>query len=110
MDVDGIDGMMDRKRRFWVGGFLEPNCELCERPTPDQYLEEHHVVPISKGGKKLEKVKLCNACHGQLHQMFENRELKTMTFEELRSQPKVWAWIKWIRKKKDFVVCLKRKK
>lgn len=90
------------------GGLL--TCELCGRPTPPLWLEDHHVVPVSKGGKKLEKVKLCSCCHGQIHQMFENRELAGMTFDELKSLPKVWEWIKWIRRKKDFVVCLKRKK
>jgi len=83
-------------------------CSLCDRPTPEQYVEKHHIVPVSKGGK--DTVKVCVACGDQIHQLFENRELKYMSFEDLKNHPKVLTWINWIKKKRDFVVCMKRKK
>jgi len=91
-----------------TGGNVGKECALCERPTPDQYLEKHHVTPKSKGGK--ETIGCCVACADQLHQLFTNKELANMTFGELKTHPKVWKWIKWIRTKKNFVVCMKRKK
>jgi len=85
-------------------------CALCERTVPDQYLEKHHLVPRSEGGK--ETVRLCIDCANQIHILFSNNELRDSynTVETLRSNSRVWQWVRWVRKQKNFGICMKKKK
>ena len=89
---------------------LENKCSFCNRETPKQYLEDHHLTPRSKGGKI--KVPVCCDCGDQIHNIFTNKELEILynTVEAIRSHEKMRAWIKWIRKKKEFGFCMKLKK
>jgi 5-methylcytosine-specific restriction endonuclease McrA len=89
----------------------EYHCPLCERLVPsDRYLERHHLVPRSKGGKDTEW--LCVDCANQVHELFTNNELRDVynTIEVLRQDQRVWRWIRWIRKKSEFGVFMKKKK
>ena len=86
-------------------------CNICHRETPDQYIQEHHLIPKSKRGK--ETVPLCKPCHNQLHKMFTNNELRDQlyTIDLLLENEKVKNWTRWIKKRKDtFKVCMKTKK
>lgn len=86
-------------------------CTLCHREVPDaRYLEKHHSVPAAKGGKITEVV--CIDCGDQIHQLFTNNELRDSynTIEKLRVHPDVQRWIQWVRKQKNFGICMKRKK
>ncbi|GAH14486.1 unnamed protein product, partial [marine sediment metagenome] len=38
-----------------------------------------------------------NGCHLQVNKTFTNKQLLNMTKEELKNNPKIKAWIKWIR-------------
>ena len=89
----------------------ELHCPLCERLVPsERYLEKHHLVPRSKGGKETEK--LCVDCANQVHELFTNNELRDTynTIEALKRDERVWRWVRWIRKKREFGVCVKKKK
>jgi len=84
------------------------NCSICRRES--QHLEKHHLVPRAKHGK--ETIEVCHDCGDQLHLLFDNRQLKyeLNTLEKILANEKVQIWIKWIRKKKEFGICMKRKK
>ena len=86
-------------------------CALCERAVPSEaYLEKHHMVPRAKGGKETERV--CLDCGNQVHLLFTNNELgdKYNTIEALKTDERVWRWIRWVRKHGRFGVCMKMKK
>ena len=85
-------------------------CTYCERDTPDRYLEKHHLTPRCKNGK--ETTSVCIDCGDQIHNLFTNKELEHQynTVEKLKSHPKMQAWIRWIRKRKEFGFCMKAKK
>jgi len=87
------------------------NCPICNRETPDEFQEKHHLVPKVKGGK--ETVLVCRNCAQQIHQLFSNNDLKNKlnTLTSLRDHPKMKKWIAWIyRKPNSFGVCMARKK
>ena len=86
------------------------NCSLCDRDTPNEYIEKHHLIPKLKGGK--ETIFVCIDCGNQVHKLFTINELKDTynTLEALKFNLDVQKWIKWIRKQKIFGVCHKTKK
>ena len=86
-------------------------CPICKRNVPEQYLERHHTIPKSKGGK--ETISVCVNCGDTIHQLINIKELKTTynTIEALNSHPDIQKWSKWIFKKpNDFSVSMKKKK
>jgi hypothetical protein len=87
------------------------DCSICHREiSVPNYAEKHHLTPKSKGGKDTAIV--CIDCGDQIHNLFDNKELKREynTIEKLISHPAMIKWVKWIRKKKVFGVCMKQKK
>lgn len=74
-------------------------CTICERKTPDKFIEKHHLTPKSYKGKK--KIFVCIDCADQTHNLFNNKELrdKYNTLEKLKSNEKIQKWISWIQKK-----------
>lgn len=84
------------------------NCKICGRETPEKYLEKHHLVP--KTGK--ETILVCINCGDILHKLFDNSYLtyQLNSIEKILQHEEVKKWIAWIRKKKDFSVCMKEKK
>jgi len=89
------------------------NCQICQRETPQEHLEKHHLVPKAKHGAKLDTIFVCCSCGNQLHLLFSNKELakEYNTIEKILSSEKIQKWIKWIRNKpNDFSVCARKKK
>lgn len=85
-------------------------CPICGRDAPNQYVEKHHLVPRCKHGK--ETVPVCIDCGDQVHQLFSEKELRDEynTIEKLIAHADVQKWIRWIRKQKNFGICMKTKK
>ena len=85
-------------------------CVLCERPTPDIFAEKHHLTPKVKQGK--DTIRVCLDCGNQIHEIFTIQELKYKfnTLEALKYNEKIQIWIKWVRKKDTFGICMKKKK
>ena len=77
-----------------------PRCQLCQRPTVAAHLTKHHLTPRSLGGR--ETVLLCRTCHGQIHVLFENKQLagEFDTLAKLRAAPQLASYLGWIRKQK----------
>jgi len=88
-------------------------CSICKRGTPEKrYVEKHHLIPASRGGKHGKTILVCVDCGDQLHKLFTLKELKDEynSLDAILSSEKVQTWIKWIRKQKRFKVCMIRKK
>lgn len=96
-------------------------CPICKRNTPEQYQEEHHLIPRSiKNRNKYAKlpdtngtITVCISCGDCLHQLFTEKELADnfRTTESILSNERIQNWIKWIQKKpNDFGICMKTKK
>jgi 5-methylcytosine-specific restriction protein A len=86
-------------------------CSICSREIPSVvFAEKHHLMPSCEGGK--EKVSVCVDCGNQIHKLFTVHELRDQysTLETLKSNEKVRKWIKWIRRRNTFGVCMKAKK
>lgn len=89
------------------------NCQICQRPTPIEHLEKHHLIPKAKHGAKLDTIFVCSCCGNQLHLLFSNKQLakEYNTLEKILANEKIQKWVKWIRNKpNDFSVCMRRKK
>ncbi len=65
-------------------------CQLCEKPSPfndkqgKPYLEEHHIVWLSKGGQDSidNVIALCPNCHAKMHNSFVDE----FTLEKLKEK------------------------
>jgi hypothetical protein len=76
----------------------ENDCPLCQR-TDLPELTEHHVVPKSRGGR--DTISICRDCHRQIHALFDNKtlECELNSIEDLKKNPSIMKFLKWIRKK-----------
>jgi len=83
-------------------------CEICGRETPKENSEKHHLTP--KGGR--ETIKVCSDCGDQLHNMFTNNELKKdlNTLDKIKKHDKMQPYLKFIKKRKKFGLCQRKKK
>lgn len=81
-----------------MGKSLTGTCELCRRT--EVAITIHHLIPKEMGGTFLKTADLCIPCHKQIHALYTNEELaaRLNTLEELRRDPKIHGYIKWIRK------------
>ena len=87
------------------------NCSICNRLTPINYIEKHHLKPKCKKGK--ETILVCNSCGDMIHKLFTISELNKNlnTLDAIKSNERIQKWIKWINKKpNDFKICMKNKK
>ncbi|WP_282035051.1 HNH endonuclease [Metabacillus indicus] len=73
-------------------------CELCKRQEVET--TEHHLTPKEMRGTFMPTAMLCIPCHKQIHALYTNDELavRLNTIQDLRSDPKISSFIKWIRK------------
>lgn len=80
-------------------------CPLCGREIPSEECSKHHLIPVVKGGKKEPTVILHRICHGKIHSMFTEKQLKDYynTIERLKEHEDIRKFIKWVqRKSPDF--------
>lgn len=73
-------------------------CELCGRDGVEATI--HHLLPKEMGGTFGDTAKLCISCHKQIHALYTNSEIaaRLSTLSELRADPAIRRFIKWIRK------------
>jgi len=74
-------------------------CPLCERIIPDDQIEDHHLVPRSKGGKI--KVPLHGICHSHIHAAFTDAQLakKFSTVSAILEDPEIQKFVNWVKTK-----------
>ena len=95
---------MARKRLEVESWYKVPQaevCPLCERAIPPAQLDEHHLVPKLKGGRKT--VGLHRICHRQIHALFSEAELaqRYNTAETLLTHPEIQRFVQWVKSKPD---------
>jgi hypothetical protein len=73
-------------------------CELCEREV--EKITVHHLIPKQKKGHHGPKIRICSACHRQIHNLFDNTRLaqELNSVEKLRNEPQMQKFITWVRK------------
>ena len=71
-------------------------CELCNRSVST--ITKHHLIPLEKGGKKLDTIHLCPTCHTAIHALFTNRELASRfnSLERIKNDYKIVKYLKFI--------------
>ncbi|WP_294152613.1 HNH endonuclease [uncultured Clostridium sp.] len=72
-------------------------CELCNRNV--SVITKHHLIPLEKGGKKLDTIHLCPTCHTAIHSLFTNRELASRfnSLELIKRDIKIIKYLKFIK-------------
>ena len=91
-------------------------CTLCRRESDDaKYFEDHHLYPgkqrRTKVDRKEDTILVCRDCGDQIHEMFDNKELRTDldSLEALREA--MGPFIRWVKDRPmDRKVNMKRKK
>lgn len=91
-------------------GIFKMICLICRRAIPPGLSEKHHLTPACKKGK--ETIIVCCDCANQIHELFSIAELNRFynTMEALVNEPRMQTWIRWVRKRKEFGICMKSKK
>ncbi len=77
-----------------------PDCPLCGRPLlAGPSVDEHHLVPKSKGGKT--KALVHRICHRKIHATLSERELACSynNWAALRTHPDIAVFLKWVANK-----------
>ena len=59
---------------------------------------DHHLTPVSRGGKHKDTVVICKDCHSAIHALFSNKELERdySTVEALLSNERFQRTVKFI--------------
>lgn len=79
---------------------LLQDCPLCGRILAEPY-NRHHLLPLSKGGKDTPTLLMHKICHGKIHAVLTETELKNYyhTIERLQEHEEIAKFIKWVKKK-----------
>lgn len=74
-------------------------CPICNREVPSDQMDEHHLIPKSRGGRETRT--LHRICHRQIHALFSEEELGKLypTIEALLEQPEMKRFVAWVSKK-----------
>lgn len=81
---------------------MNDECRLCGRElVPGPTIDEHHLIPKLKGGKRGPTVMLHKICHRFLHATYTEAELARSlnTIEALLEQEAVQRFVAWVAKK-----------
>lgn len=83
-------------------------CALCERAVERSTV--HHLVPRARGGNHGPTARLCPTCHRQVHAMFSLTTLadELYSVELLRANPRVAAFLRWMRKQRGTTFQVRR--
>lgn len=94
----------EREEQDWYVEAAEPEphpCPLCDRIVEKGDGDDHHLVPVQKGGKRGPTVHIHRFCHTKIHATFTNYELAKVysTVEALRAHPEIAKFIAWVEDK-----------
>jgi len=67
--------------------------------VPGPSVDEHHLIPRTYKG--IETVTLHRVCHGKIHAVLSEKELRDTyhTVAALRAHPEIATFIRWVRRK-----------
>lgn len=74
-------------------------CPLCGRVLGRIHVDEHHLIPVSQGGK--DKFRIHRVCHTKIHSLFTEAELAHdyFTWEALLEHTDIQSFIQWVKRK-----------
>ena len=73
-------------------------CPICSKNIESQFMENHHYIPKSKGGKTENIFRLCGTCHDVTHLYIDINDIeKYKTPESLLTNPLIDLYVKWIK-------------
>jgi len=81
---------------------MTTDCPLCGREmVAGPTINDHHLIPKCKGGKKISPETLHVVCHRKIHSVFTEQELKTYyhTWDRLKENDNIVSFIKWVANK-----------
>lgn len=81
--------------------------------VPGPSIDDHHLIPKLKGGKKGPVVTIHKVCHRFIHATFTEGELSRSynTVEKLSEHESIQKFVKWLAKKPpEFLDSSKQKK
>jgi hypothetical protein len=83
------------------GGCIYLNCELCGRKILECHKSEHHLNPVSQGGRNGKRIIVHELCHRQIHALFTDFELSLYynTVEKLKEAEKIQKFLRWVETK-----------
>lgn len=77
-------------------------CPICNKNIESVFIENHHVIPTSKGGTVNDILRICGTCHDTIHYFIPIEEIENYkTYHELASHPDMQIYIKWIERKNN---------
>lgn len=77
-------------------------CAICTRVLLDgPSVDDHHLIPKSKGGKYTDVIKIHRICHNKIHSIWTENELASEfnTTEKILQNKEIKNFIKWVVKK-----------
>ncbi len=78
------------------------DCPLCSRElVPGASIDEHHLIPKLKAGRKGPTVTIHKVCHAKIHSLFTEAELARVynTIEKLLEHEEIQKFVAWVSKK-----------
>jgi 5-methylcytosine-specific restriction endonuclease McrA len=78
------------------------NCPICGREMIEgPSVDDHHLIPKSKGGKYMNVVRIHRICHNKIHSVWTESELaqEFHTVEKIVQNNEIKKFIKWLKKK-----------
>lgn len=70
-------------------------CEICQI---DDAIEKHHLIPRQRHKANQEVVQCCYDCARQVHMLFNEKELASMTIKELLDTLEMQKYLRWKKK------------
>lgn len=76
-------------------------CSICDRVIEPGDGDDHHLIPVHKGGSGGRVEHIHRFCHTKIHSLFTNAELAKSysTPELIRSHPEMQEFIRWVQGK-----------
>lgn len=76
-------------------------CSICDRVIADGDGDDHHLIPVHKGGQDGPKEHVHRFCNTKIHSLFTNAELAKSYYtpELLREHPAMREFIAWVSDK-----------
>jgi hypothetical protein len=76
-------------------------CDICGREMSEHNSNKHHLIPQLKGGKNGETVRLHLICHGKIHSIWSEGEIRDnyYTIDLVMTDDRMKKFAKWVSKK-----------
>lgn len=79
---------------------MESVCPICGQPMTNENSNLHHLIPVLKGGKVDDTIRMHIVCHNKLHSIWSEAEMRDYwnTIPRILESEDIQKFIKWVRK------------